>query len=131
MTPDERAHRFEEFAHMRLEGRSDIIYRAYDLLTPARQNGNIRLYLQAAGQYIPHSGPDEPLRILQRNFMNWGHPVMTLGQIEQLVHEYWVYQRIKYHGKKNWPYRNTEDSRRLYDQNEAILKKSREHPQAG
>ena len=110
------ANKFEAFARMRLEGRSDLTYRAYDLLTKERQQGNIRLYLHAAGQYIPHSGPDEPLRTLQARFKGWGFPVMTLGKIEELLHEHWVYNRIRFHGKKNWPYRDPDEARKLYDQ---------------
>lgn len=120
MPNPEAAARFEAFALMRLSGRSDVTYRAYDLLTKERAGGNVRLYLQAAGQYIPHSGPDEPLTILQRRFMAWGFPVMTLGEVETLLHEFWVYQRIKHHGKKNWPYRDPDEARELYDQNERI-----------
>jgi hypothetical protein len=122
MSRDVKAHQFEEFARMRLEGRSDVVYRAYDLLSKERNSGNIRIYLAAAGQYVPHSGPDEPLRNLQHRFMNWGHPVMTLGKIEELLHEYWVYQRIRFHGKKNWPYRDPDDSEALYQQHVEALK---------
>ena len=114
----EMAAKFEQFALMRLQGRSDITYRAYDLLSKERHMGNIRLYLQAAGQYIPHAGPNEPLKILQKRFMDWGYPVMTLGQIESLLQEWWVYSRIKWRGKKNWPYRDPDEARKLYDENE-------------
>jgi hypothetical protein len=100
---------------MRLAGKTDITYRAYDLLTKERAGGNIRLYLQAAGQYIPHSGVNEPLKVLQHRFMSWGYPVMTLGEIESLLHEFWVYQRIKWNGKKNWPYRDPDEARKMYD----------------
>jgi hypothetical protein len=120
MANPEAAARFEAFALMRLSGRSDVTYRAYDLLTKERAGGNIRLYLQAAGQYIPHSGVNEPLTILQRRFMSAGFKVMTLGEIETLLHEFWVYQRIKHYGKKNWPYRDPDEARTLYDQNEAL-----------
>lgn len=117
MSQHENAARFEDFARMRLEGRSDLTYRAYDLLTKERSGGNIRLYLAAAGQYIPHSGVDEPLTILQHRFKDWGFPVMDKGKIEELLKEFWVYNRIKNHGKKNWPYRDPDEARQLYEQN--------------
>lgn len=121
MNRDENAHKFEAFARMRLEGRSDVVYRAYDLLSKERNTGNIRIYLAAAGQYVPHSGVDEPLRLLQHRFMSWGFPVMTLGKIEEMLHEHWVYNRIRYNGKKNWPYRDPDESQKLYEQHQAAL----------
>jgi hypothetical protein len=120
MPNQEYAARFEQFARMRLEGRSDITYRAYDLLTKERDPGDIALHLRCAGQFVPKGQVHNALCTLQRRFMNWGFPVMELGAIESLLHEFWVYQRIKHGGKKGWPYRDPDEARRLYEQNEAL-----------
>jgi hypothetical protein len=103
---------------MRLEGRSDVTYRAYDLLTADRKTMPLAHYLRMAGQYIPESGTAEPLTTLQRRFMSWGHRVLTHSEIETLLHEFWVWDRIKNRGKQNWPFRDPDDARRLYDENE-------------
>lgn len=105
---------------MRLEGRSDVTYRAYDLLTVDRPDGNLPTYLRAAGQYIPRGRAQECLTTLQRRFISWGFKVLTLGEIESLLHEYWVWNRIKNGGKKKWPYRDPDEARRLFDENEAF-----------
>jgi hypothetical protein len=122
MPNQEQARRFEDFARMRLEGRSDITYRAYDLLTKDRPEGNILIYLKAAGQYIPRGRTHEAVTVLQHRFVTWGFPELTAGQIESLLHEFWVYNRIKNGGKKNWPYRDPDEARRLYAIEEATLK---------
>jgi hypothetical protein len=118
MPNDEHAARWERFARMRLEDRSDVTYRAYDLLTKEREPGNALMYLRAAGQYVPHGQVNEVLIRFQHQFMRWGFGVLTLGQIESLLHEFWVYQRIRWQGKKKWPYRDPDEARALYDQNE-------------
>ena len=118
----ERAAAFEAFARMRLEGRSDLTYRAYDLLSKDRYGHTVAHYLRMAGQHIPHSGVREPLTTLQHRFSNWGFPVLTVDQITDLLHEFWVWDRIKNRGKKNWPYRDPDHARALYEQNERILK---------
>ena len=123
MSPVEKAARFQRFALMRLEGRSDLTYRAYDLLTTERKGMTVEHYLKMAGQIIPYgSTAREPLTTLQHRFMRWGFPVMTLDQVTDLLHEFWVYERIKYRGKKNWPYRDPDEAMRLYEQNEKALK---------
>ena len=129
MSRDEKAARFQHFARMRLEGRSDILYRAYDLLTTERLPGDIDLYLRAAG-FVRGISAREHLTTLQHRFMKWGFPVMTLSAIEVLLHEYWVYDRLKNRGKKGWPYRDPDDARRLYEENEAALKRLRTPPAA-
>jgi hypothetical protein len=123
--PDvESAARFERFAKMRLRGDNDLIYRNYDLLTKERHSSTIKAYLIAAGQYVSHSGVYEPLTLLQRRFMRAGYGVKDLGWIETLLHEFWVYQRIKYYGKKNWPYRDPDEIKRLYDEHYKIIEES-------
>jgi hypothetical protein len=111
------AARFQAFVEMRLAGQNDLIYRNYDLLTKERAPGTIKTHLLAAGQYVPSTGVYEPIGRLQRKITDWGYGVLTHGQIEILLHEFWVYQRIKHYGKKNWPYRDPEDIKRLYDEN--------------
>src|SRR6187399_1732581 len=120
MSRDERAARFEAFARMRLEGRSDLTYRAYDLLSTERKDMPVGHYLLMAGQYVPGGNAREALTALQHRFMGWGFPVMSLSAIETLLHEYWVWDRIKNRGKKNWPYRDPDEARALYEQNEAF-----------
>jgi hypothetical protein len=110
------AARFQAFVQMRLAGQNDLIYRNYDLLTKGRSPGTIKIHLLAAGQYVPSSGVYEPISRLQRKIMDWGFGVLTHGQIETLLHEFWVYQRIKHYGKKNWPYRTDEEIKQLYDE---------------
>jgi len=122
MPNQEYAARFETFARMRLEGRSDVTYRAYDLLTKDRKWADVATYLRAAGQYVPKGQENMVLATLQRRFMSWGFKVLTLGEVESLLHEFWVYQRIKHGGKKNWPYRDPDEARKLYDQNEEALR---------
>jgi hypothetical protein len=122
MSKDEQTARWERFARMRLEDRSDVTYRAYDLLTKERKPGNALMYMKAAGVYVPHGRINEILTMYQRMFMDWGFGVLTLGQIESLLHEFWIYQRIRWGGKKNWPYRDPDEARALYDQNEKATK---------
>lgn len=107
---------------MRLEGRSDVTYRAYDLLTKERMTSSIVTYLRAAGQYVPQGYTHNALGILQNRFIQWGFPVLTYGDIESLLHEFWVYNRIVYGGKTGWPLRDPDESRKLAEQNEEALK---------
>jgi hypothetical protein len=125
MSPNEKAARFELFARMRLEGRSDVTYRAYDLLTTERMSVRLETMLATAGQHMPSSNTKEPMSTLRARFMSWGFPVMSFNEIEDLLHEYWVYNRILRQGKKNWPYRDPDEARKLYDQNEAVLKQQK------
>jgi len=120
MADSNSAARFEKFAIMRLSGKNDMIYRNYDLLTKERNPGNIRTHLYAAGQVIPNRNVDEPLKLLQHKFMKWGFGVIPLGNIEIMLHEFWVYQRIKHYGKKNWPLRSDEEIRYLSAINDSL-----------
>jgi len=122
MPRDERGAAFERFARMRLEGRSDLTYRAYDLLSTEREGMPVGHYLKMAGQPVLNGNTREALTTLQHRFSNWGFPVMTILEIETLLHEFWVWDRIKNRGKKNWPYRDPDQARALYEQNDRVIK---------
>ncbi len=118
MTDLEAQRRFYQFARMRLEGRSDETYRAYDLLSKERKDGNVRLYCITAGLHMPNGQATQVLMDLQSHFSMWGYK-KTMGEIESLLHEFWVYKRIRWNAKKNWPLRDPDESRRLYEQDQA------------
>lgn len=117
MTNFEAQRRFYDFARMRLEGKSDETYRAYDLLSKERKPANLRTYFVSTGIYMPNGQSHQALLELQSHFKMWGFE-KTLGEIETLLHEYWVYKRIRWHAKKNWPLRSGEESRDLYEQDQ-------------
>jgi hypothetical protein len=117
MADAENAARWQRFAKMRLSGKNDLIYRNYDLLSGARHGASITIYLRAAGYFVPPSGAHDVLKAIQRNVMQDGYGVKTLGELETLLHEFWVYQRIKHLGKKNWPFRKPTDIARLNHEN--------------
>jgi hypothetical protein len=77
-------------------------------------------YLHMAGQPVPEKNVRNALTTLQHRFMRWGFPVMPLTGIEKLLHEYWVYQRIKAGRVKNWPYRDPDEARKLYEQDQYV-----------
>lgn len=113
-----RAARFEGFVKMRLAGDTDLIYRAYDLLTPDRTGMKIKHYIRMAGLELPKDGEHEVLTTLQARYKSWGYGIIELKQIEKLLHEFWVYHNIRYNRKKNWPYRDPDEARALYDEAE-------------
>lgn len=123
MTEKGSAARFQDFAVMRLKGDSDVTYRAYDLLTNERKGMPTPHYMRYAGFHIPKGGMHEVLAMLQARFKGWGYGVRELGWIEVLLHEFWVYDRIKVGNKKRWPYRDPDEARKLMDEHERLKAK--------
>jgi hypothetical protein len=105
---------------MRLQGGSDVTYRAYDLLSPERGQGDVVAWLRAAGQYVPSGQTANAVGILQARFVAWGFPILSIDEVKTMLHEFWVYDRIKRKAKKNWPFRNPDEARKLYAENEAL-----------
>lgn len=101
---------------MRLEGRSDLIYRSYDLLTPLRLHPELPQLFKIAGvQHAEDESEYNTLLRLQRQFMNWGFGVQPIDYIKTLLTEYQAYRRCKDKNRAaRWPYRDAFDVQRLY-----------------
>jgi len=46
--------------------------------------------------------------------------MVEADEVHKLLHEFWVYDRIKRKAKKNWPFRDPDEARKLYAENEAL-----------
>lgn len=118
----QQAARWERFVQMRLEGRSDLTYRAYDLLSKERKRAGIKLALDIAGQYIPAGNTIEALTNIQHWIKGIGFGIHTLGEIENLLQEFYMYQKIRWYGYKKCPYRDSDLSLKMYNENEQAEK---------
>lgn len=119
MVDNVRRAEFEKFLRMRLEGRSDVTYRAYDLLANS-ETRVLRIVLRYCGQVVAHvHGELEALHAIQALAKSWGFH-RPISDIEKLANEFYSYYRLKTGAKKKWPYRDPDEARKLYDQNERI-----------
>lgn len=109
---------FEAFVDMRLNGRSDIVYRAYDLLAHKGKQDFTRI-LQWLGllKYTVLEGDVEMvLMSLQQQWSLKYSRILQLDQIRDLIHEFFVWWRLSKAVKRKWPYRDVNDARRLYEE---------------
>lgn len=107
-----RARRFYNFAYMRLRGLNDITYRAYDLLRPHNPwvtGRPFKWMVKYAGLFWPVGNKVEVLTYLQRHFADAGFNDIPLERCEQLVREFYVYDKIKYENML-WTYRDPEET---------------------
>lgn len=119
---------WERFARMRLEGRSDLIYRAYDLLTPLRMHSELPQLFKIAGvQHAQDESEYNTLMRLQRQFMNWGFGIQSIDYIKILLTEYQSYRRcLDKNRAARWPYRPNDEVQRLYDENLKAIRESQD-----
>ena len=125
-SPLELAHRQRRFWHflrMRWAGRSDIVYRNYDLLH--HWNGAVEADFKWAGFRGVGEQIKPAMRRLQHNIYLKYEKRPTDIALMTLMREYVVWQRIHDGDVRDWPTRHADEIKRLHLENEA----AKAHPQ--
>jgi hypothetical protein len=100
---------------MRLEGRSDLVYRNYDLLRSKFATVNANIF--AAAGFAARDYPQEYLVLseLREIFRQWGFGLLSDGKIKELMGEWYGYLAVTERGI-NYQYRHPLDIRRLTEE---------------
>lgn len=115
----ERRVNFLRFVRMVVEGRSDVTYRAYDLMHDGKIV-SLKRTLSAAGYPWNYNYEmDVQVYQVQADIRNAGLGLIPLKDIHKLLHEYSRYRRILLGYGRKTPRRSRVESHAMYAQNKA------------
>jgi hypothetical protein len=117
-----KARKFYDFATMRLSGKSDICYRAYDLLRPPERGYKAHMLEHSFERMAKHAGLEwaigrdiEVLETIQAHFRSMGFGKIYIPGCRKLVREYYIYSRLQYGGMQGWTMRDPDESAMIYE----------------
>lgn len=118
----DRRQQFEKFVRMIVEGRSDLVYRAY-VIEDTSSVKRIFAYrfagLIGGERDVDDSDCNMAALKLQRDLIELGYPVISMTQIDEWVKQFWNYYRISNHyrkGKKRPP----EEVQAMYERHKQV-----------
>ena len=124
LTPLELAHRQRRFWHflrMRWAGRSDIVYRNYDLLARFNEGDSASDFKWAGFRGYGESLKTAMNRLQHNIYLKYNRRLTDVA-LMQLMREYVIWQCIHDGHRDNWPTRPAAMIKALHEENERARK---------